>query len=85
MFILIDSQPKKSCFVVVVVVVKVVVVLILGLDVVVVVIVVIVTAPTQPQLNSRVGFGNKMTLDHHHHPPTHPHWEFNASNISPCS
>ena len=30
----------------------------------------IVTAPTQPQLNSKVGFDVKMTLDHH--PPPHP-------------
>ena len=30
---------------------------------------VIVTTPTQPQLNSKVGFDTKMTLDHHHPPP----------------
>ena len=29
----------------------------------------IVTTPTQPQLNSKVGFDMKMTLDHHHPPP----------------
>ena len=31
----------------------------------------IVTTPTQPQLNSKVGFAMKMTLHHHphHHPP----------------
>ena len=28
----------------------------------------IVTSPTQPQLNSKVGFDTKMTLEHH--PPT---------------
>ena len=28
-----------------------------------------VTAPTQPQLNLKVGFDTKMTLHHHHHPP----------------
>ena len=27
----------------------------------------IVIPPTQPQLNSKVGFDMKMTLDHHHH------------------
>ena len=39
----------------------------------------IVTTTTQPQLNSKVGFDTKMTLDHH--PPTHPH-KLNVSNIS---
>ena len=36
----------------------------------------IVTTPTQPQLNSKVGFDMKMTL--HHHPPH----KLNVSNIS---
>ena len=39
----------------------------------------IVTTPTQPQLNSKVGFDTKMTLDHHHHPPPH---KLNVINIS---
>ena len=30
----------------------------------------IVTTPTQPQLNSTVGYDTKMTLIHHHPPPT---------------
>ena len=34
--------------------------------VVVVEVVVIVTTPTYPQLNSKVGFDMKMTLDRHH-------------------
>ena len=47
----------------------------------------IVTTPTQPQLNSKVVFDMKMTLDHHHHPPppppTHHHPNrLNVSNIS---
>ena len=29
----------------------------------------VVTTPTQPKLNSKVGFDRKMTLDLHHHPP----------------
>ena len=41
----------------------------------------VVTAPTQPQLNSKVGFDTKMTLDHHHHLLLHPH-KLNVSNIS---
>ena len=36
-----------------------------------------VTTPTQPQLNSKVGFDMKMTLHHHHHPH-----KLNVSNIS---
>ena len=32
----------------------------------------IVTTPTRPQLNSKIGFDIKMTLYHHHPPPTHP-------------
>ena len=39
----------------------------------------IVTTPTQPQLNSKVGFDTKMTFDHHHHPPPH---KLLGSNIS---
>ena len=42
----------------------------------------IVTTPTQPQLNSEVGFDMKMTL--HHPPTTHPptHDKLNVINIS---
>ena len=32
----------------------------------------IVTTPTQPQLNSKVGFDMKMTLNHHQPPPPPP-------------
>ena len=43
-----------------------------------------VTTPTQPPLNSNVGFDMKMTLDHHHHPThtTHYHHKLNVINIS---
>ena len=37
----------------------------------------IVTTPTQPQLNSKVGFDTKMTLDHHQY------HKLNVINISP--
>ena len=40
----------------------------------------IVTTPTQPQLNSKVGFDTKRTL--HHHPPTHHHHTNSMSSIS---
>ena len=38
----------------------------------------IVTTPTQPQLNSKVGFATKMTLDRHYH----HHHKINVINIS---
>ena len=36
---------------------------------------------TQPQLNSKVGFDMKMTLDHHHHHQPLPQ-KLNVINIS---
>ena len=38
-----------------------------------------VTTPTQPKLNSKVGFATKMTLDHHPPPPPN---KLNVINIS---
>ena len=37
----------------------------------------IVTTPTEPQLNSKVGFDTKMTFNHHHH-----HHKLNDIDIS---
>ena len=37
---------------------------------------IIITTPTQPQLNSKVGFDTKMTLDHHQY------HKLNVINIS---
>ena len=42
----------------------------------------IITTPTQPQLNSIVGFDTKMTLDHHHiHPPPPPPTTTNSMSL----
>ena len=54
-----------------------------GLNIVSPVLAIIVTTPTKPQLNSKVGFDMKMTLDHH--PSTHHHHNHHTNSMSSIS